>query len=197
MERDYYLVLGIPRGASPEQIKTAYRRSAKRLHPDTCPEINAEAFRELAAAYETLSDEKKRRAYDTRLSPAESSVAPQRVAVGRAAAPAAGACPVVPLDEVPALRGHPTVLEIEVRLPRGLARTGGRILLELPVEAACPRCAGAFWEAFWCPLCGGLGAVKVPVKVPLDIAPGTADGHRRTVVLGRERLMLDLRFVCR
>lgn len=66
MARDYYKVLGVDRGASEADIKRAYRRLARQYHPDvTGDEPSAtEKFKEITAAYEVLSDAKRRRAYD-------------------------------------------------------------------------------------------------------------------------------------
>src|SRR5665647_3649827 len=65
-KRDYYEVLGLSKTASPEEIKKAYRQKAKKFHPDVNKEDeNAEdKFKEVAEAYEILSDEQKRSAYD-------------------------------------------------------------------------------------------------------------------------------------
>jgi len=65
-DRDYYEVLGVSRTASPDQIKSAYRKLAKKFHPDHNPgNKTAEArFKEVQAAYETLSDPQKRKMYD-------------------------------------------------------------------------------------------------------------------------------------
>jgi curved DNA-binding protein len=62
---DYYAALGVERGASPEDIKKAYRRLAQKYHPDVSKEPEAEArFKEIAEAYQTLKDPEKRAAYD-------------------------------------------------------------------------------------------------------------------------------------
>jgi len=63
--RDLYEVLGVERDATADEIKKAYRKLAHKYHPDKSREPDAEKrFRELAGAYEILSDEKKRRHYD-------------------------------------------------------------------------------------------------------------------------------------
>jgi molecular chaperone DnaJ len=65
-KRDYYEVLGVDRGATPEQIKQAYRQLALQWHPDRNPSAEAtDKFKEIAEAYAVLSDEAKRSAYDT------------------------------------------------------------------------------------------------------------------------------------
>ena len=65
-KRDYYEVLGVERGASQQDIKRAYRRLARQHHPDVNPgDPQAEArFKEVAEAYETLSDPRRRHDYD-------------------------------------------------------------------------------------------------------------------------------------
>ncbi len=63
--KDYYDVLGVSRDASAEDIKRAYRKLARKYHPDVSTEADAEArFKELGEAYETLKDPEKRTAYD-------------------------------------------------------------------------------------------------------------------------------------
>ncbi|OMO54366.1 hypothetical protein CCACVL1_27844 [Corchorus capsularis] len=62
---DYYSTLGIPKSASSKEIKAAYRKLARQYHPDVNKEPGAtEKFKEISAAYEVLSDDKKRALYD-------------------------------------------------------------------------------------------------------------------------------------
>lgn len=65
MGKDYYQTLGLARGASDEEIKRAYRRQALRYHPDKNKEPGAEEkFKEIAEAYDVLSDPRKREIFD-------------------------------------------------------------------------------------------------------------------------------------
>ena len=66
MAKDYYQILGVPKGADEKEIKTAYRRLARKYHPDVNPnDKTAEAkFKEMSEAYEVLSDPDKREMYD-------------------------------------------------------------------------------------------------------------------------------------
>jgi molecular chaperone DnaJ len=64
---DFYIVLGVNRGATLEDIKRAYKRLARKCHPDINPgdRVAAAEFRQISEAYETLSDPDRRRGYDT------------------------------------------------------------------------------------------------------------------------------------
>ena len=66
-KRDYYEVLGVSKTATDEELKKAYRKLAKKYHPDANPDNKEEAerkFKEINEAYETLSDSQKRKMYD-------------------------------------------------------------------------------------------------------------------------------------
>jgi molecular chaperone DnaJ len=63
--KDYYATLGVRRDATPEEIKRAYRRLARQLHPDVNPDADTqERFKDVTAAYEVLSDPNKRQLFD-------------------------------------------------------------------------------------------------------------------------------------
>ncbi len=61
---NYYEILGVTPDSEPAEIKSAYRRLARKFHPDVNPD-GAKRFKEISKAYDTLSDEKKRKQYDT------------------------------------------------------------------------------------------------------------------------------------
>ena len=78
---DFYIILGVERGASPGDLKRAFRRLARRYHPDINPgdQRAAAHFREISEAYETLIDPERRRRYDTS---GRSRTAAEEVSVG-------------------------------------------------------------------------------------------------------------------
>src|SRR3972149_10241026 len=64
-KRDYYETLGVPRGATPEEVKKAFRRLAMKYHPDRNKSDDAhDRFKSINEAYEVLSDPERRAVYD-------------------------------------------------------------------------------------------------------------------------------------
>src|SRR5213078_4290094 len=63
--KDYYRILGVDRTADAKTIKSAYRKLARKHHPDVAKGKDGERFKEISEAYEVLSDPEKRRRYDT------------------------------------------------------------------------------------------------------------------------------------
>ncbi|MEZ0395013.1 MAG: DnaJ domain-containing protein [Anaerolineales bacterium] len=81
-QKDYYLVLGLPRNATPEEIRKAYFEAARRLHPDTnTAPGETEFFLDVQEAYEVLSDAKKRAQYDASLPPEKTADTPVRESI--------------------------------------------------------------------------------------------------------------------
>jgi len=63
-QKNYYEILGVDSAVTAEELKSAYRRLARKYHPDIAGEEGVEKFKEITEAYETLSDETKRKRYD-------------------------------------------------------------------------------------------------------------------------------------
>jgi DnaJ-class molecular chaperone len=166
--KDFYSILGVDRDASPAKIKQAYRRLAKRYHPDVGRGSSVEEFEMLQAAYETLTDDDRRRRYDEELRRAETQSDRFRpLSWSFVRSPAAGD-----------LRRPlwPGSLSGEILLTRGEAARGGVLPLDVPVVAACPSCEGTGGFVFDCGRCGGDGQVERRLPVPLRIPAGVRDG---------------------
>jgi len=199
--KDYYLILGVGRSASPEGIRAAYREQAKRHHPDRVGEQGSEAFREVAEAYETLSDPMRRHEYNRRLARQESARAWSRLALwNRAPEPEPLIRePISVLDDFATIapsaealgdrvrrnftdRSGPKSertegLNIEIVLNPEEAMRGGRVALALPVLAPCPDCGGTGQNwLFPCLTCRGQRAVEGERPVEVTIPPGVRPG---------------------
>jgi molecular chaperone DnaJ len=167
--RDYYGILGVARNASADEIKKAYRKLARELHPDLNPSAEAqERFKEVTAAYEVLSDPQKREIVDLGGDP---------LASGAAGAGAAGPFGGF-ADIMDAFFGGATM---GGRGPRSRIRPGADALVHLDLELAdaafgvareltldtavmCARCHGAGTAAGThpetCQTCNGRGEVQ-------------------------------------
>jgi molecular chaperone DnaJ len=167
--KDYYGILGVPRDATADDIKRAYRKLARQYHPDVNPDPSAqERFKEINAAYEVLSDDQKRQIVDLGGDP----LAPG----GGGPGPGAGGPFVGFQDIMDAFFGSTTA-----RGPRPRTRPGADAILPLPLELhetafgveapitvdtaiVCQTCHGAGTAAgtrpATCEVCGGRGEVQ-------------------------------------
>lgn len=174
MASDYYELLGVARSASAEEIKRAYRRQARELHPDTNADPGAEErFKELGVAYETLSDAQRRQRYDT--------YGPEGVGNGRGGSSAGnpfgggvgdifdaffGGGGRSPFGGDPRGGGPPRGADMEVALDLGFeeAAFGAEREVSLRLPVACSTCEGSGARKGTTPTtcsdCGGAGQVR-------------------------------------
>jgi molecular chaperone DnaJ len=161
--RDLYEVLGVPRGASDEEIKKAYRKLARQNHPDRNPGDSEaeERFKEVQGAYDTLSDPEKRKQYD-----AGGAFA----GFGRGAGPGNFAADIGDIfgslfgrrgGTVPQEPARGRDLETEVRLSFDQAMRGTEVAVTVPKRSTCKTCSGTGARPGTaptvCPRCGGRG----------------------------------------
>jgi len=181
---DFYQVLGVNRKATPSEIKKAYKRLARKCHPDLHPGDRAaeEQFKRITEAYEVLSDSGKRRRYDQTGSASQQPGAPGPGGAGFEG----GFAPGSGFDSGGFGRGFADIFE-EIfnptggqASPRGPAAGEDRVYpfrigffdalrgvsttLELDRETSCPDCGGAgsvrSSRSRVCPDCGGTGKIQ-------------------------------------
>lgn len=180
--RDYYEVLGVSPDARADEIKRAYRRLARRYHPDISGDERGAAFLEVSRAYEVLNDAERRRSYDARLRSAHPASRP-----GRAewlADEVAIDFPSVAslLDSMRhAFFGEAPLVNLsaEIIVSPYEAFWGTTVPLGVPLRRTCPRCGGRgeTWEEF-CALCAGEGEVAAQHQMTLRVPAGVREGER-------------------
>lgn len=164
---DYYEVLGVPRDASPEQIKKAYRRLARELHPDVAGADSAseERFKDVQRAYEVLSNAEKRRMYDLGADPS----APGGGQAGGFGfqdifetffGAAGGGAQRGPIPR--ARRGQDALIRLDIDLAE--AAFGSHRQVPVDTAVVCPTCAGSCCapgtSPRTCEVCEGRGTVQ-------------------------------------
>ena len=192
MKKDYYIILGVNRGANFGQIKHAYRRIAKELHPDrSSPPADPDKFMEVKEAYDTLADAEKRRRYDDELHRRDASrriaqvpeIVQDRQRLYREMEQRRSLVDEFLEGWVPGVysrrRGLLSEKDIylEVILSLRESQQGGLFPIRFPVLDPCPHCSRANeLDKFFCLICGGHGIVKTEREFSLSIPPRTAHG---------------------
>jgi molecular chaperone DnaJ len=204
MARSYFAILEVPSGATPEEVRSAYRRLAKEFHPDHY-EGGSEPFRQIQEAYAVLGDPVRRRAYEKSLA----DVLVKRT-TGRTLYPEPE--PLIPekgpvnIGEISPVRSFQTVspsfgeifdwiwenfstvdrpksgrvrhFTLEVPLSREQAIRGGNAEVMVPIQAACPTCRGYGSDGYYeCYRCAGQGAISGEVPVSIAFPPGLVQDH--------------------
>ncbi|MGI0129381.1 MAG: molecular chaperone DnaJ [Thermoplasmata archaeon] len=178
-KRDYYEVLGVPKTATPDDVKSAYRRLARQYHPDvakTDPKAAEAKFKEISEAYEVLADPTKRRDFDQRgFEAVANDFGPggftwQNFTHAGDLEDLLGSNPLFQ-QLFGSFMGGPVGrsnrggdVEVAVRLPLAAAVEGARPTIEVPKVGPCPDCHGTGARngtaVETCPECGGAGQVR-------------------------------------
>jgi molecular chaperone DnaJ len=167
---DYYGVLGVRRDADADEIKKAYRRLARELHPDVNPDpALQERFKEVTQAYEVLSDPEKRQMYDLGADPFAGAGRPGGFGAGAAGFPfsdlmdaffGAGAAPRGPKSR--ARRGRNATIRVDLDLSECAFGTTRDLVVDTAV--VCPTCSGEGTapgtHPVTCDICNGRGEVS-------------------------------------
>jgi molecular chaperone DnaJ len=191
---NYYVVLGISKGANLDKIKKAYRKVVKKYHPDVSQPLGGnKRFLEIRDAYETLSNETKRKQYDAELEKEGSSLRIIKV-------PEIITQRTYRLNEIESLfsssvddllegflpgffdidkgRIKRKELYYEAILSPSEAANGGIYPVTIPVLEPCPQCSkSGLYDNFFCPICNGNGRIHsergFSLSIPTNVKHGT------------------------
>lgn len=211
MAKSYYAILGLSSGASPEDIRSSYRRLVKEYHPDLYSGDRS-TFHDIQEAYGVLGDEQRRRQYEQQLRKVAARPRPPR-------RPGPAPEPLIPGDgpggpgDISLVRSFQTAnpsfdevfdwlqqnrsnlgpksgrvehLTMEVPLSMAQAYRGGTARVIVPTHAVCPACHGAGRTGHYrCQRCAGEGTMAGEIPVMISFPPGLVGDHAVRVPLDR------------
>ncbi len=206
--KDYYNILGVNRNATTQEIKQAYRKLARKYHPDVNPgDKSSEAkFKEINEANEVLSDAAKRKKYDKygdQWQYADQFEQAQQQAQQSAGWRTSGGRTYTATDSgnfgdlgdifEDMYRSYggtrtaqrpvkPKAVQHTIEVTMEEAYHGARRVFQLQSQETCPECGGTGttgrFRARPCPACGGFGAVVKPKRIEVKVPQGVNDGSR-------------------
>ena len=201
--KNFYVILGVPREATGDIVRTAYRSLAKQYHPDRVGPAGVSRFRDVVAAYEVLSDPERRRAHDEELGIVDTgeslAAEPVRAEVHGKAEPLVSEAVSIarafhtsrPSVEEEFLdwtarhftgvrlpkSGRAKHLNLEVTLSQYEAHKGGILPIRLPIFRACPSCEGTGGNWLYpCLSCHARGIIQGEKTVGIRIPGMVRDG---------------------
>jgi molecular chaperone DnaJ len=203
MSQDHYKLLGLPRDATFEEIKRAYRQLAKRYHPDRTQNNaqDTEIFKAVSVAFATLSNPERRAAYDRLL--AVSEPRPGTLHGRRPRTAAAGytrqSTPFGDVIEEFFQGWGGGVLErderlLEITLTRQEAQIGATVPVDIPWKDRCLLCQGSGLAPFSiCRACRGSGFTHGSRRLTLNIPPGVSSNITQRLCLANNHLAIVVR----
>jgi DnaJ-class molecular chaperone len=190
--KNYYIILGISPNTSAEDIRFAFRRLAKKFHPDKAGGERTAFFQDITEAYEVLSDPKKRKLYNQKLT--EENNKQKNIPVHRAPDPQENITKHFRSNvsskmsfqsrsrRGPGKSNHefgPDVLEMDAYLTPEEAFSGVAINLRLSIPAQCQWCEGTGRDfIFNCSQCFGSGVTTLQRPIMIDLPSRLKHGER-------------------
>jgi molecular chaperone DnaJ len=202
-KKNLYRMLNLDRDAGPSEIKRAYRRAAKRYHPDISSR-NDEKFKEIQEAYETLSNPEKKLIYDQELLSMRKGRSPIKETASRQGSSFGLFDWMDPFrsfneawsDFVSDFfweEGRPQTPSVEVLLTPAEASEGTEVVLDVPYQIPCSRCLGTGRIGrLICGNCRGQGKERLEKKVTLTLPAGIRDGAVASIPIEIPSLEEDL-----
>jgi DnaJ-class molecular chaperone len=177
MERDYYVILGVPATASVDELQEAYRRLARAYHPDVSGADTARQFHEVQQAWEVLRDAQRRLEYDRQRQRSSRPSSPATAARHRPVARPGSFAEAWFGGLGPLFTEADRTVHLELRMSPSESACGGEVAVELPAFRRCSECGGRRRYWFPCPLCGGRGYGIRTERFTLHVPAGLTSGE--------------------